>query len=191
MNSLKSIPLVLEDRTAAITNTDFDDMYDRVFLHISRIPGQSTTNLYEMQVRASRHRSREAHTVNREPTISLEFLQDETLGTVTFPKHRMAIPMSRYLRKLSFFGPSLCRKFAASDGREYKWSYRALDDHEWTCSTADESNYLVAHYNVRPPSVPMYDNSGNKLTIYPHFTHLTTELVASLLIMRHIAQFNL
>ncbi|KAG2014301.1 hypothetical protein CC2G_011131 [Coprinopsis cinerea AmutBmut pab1-1] len=133
MNSLKTVPVTLEDRTGAITNTDFDDMYDRVFLHVARVPGHSTTKIFEMQVRASRHRNAQA--VQRAtPTVSLDFMPDESLGTITFSKYRMSVPMSQYLRKLSFFGPSLCRKFVASDGREYKWSYRALDDHEWTVS---------------------------------------------------------
>jgi hypothetical protein len=103
MHSLKTIPITLEDRTAAITNTDFDDMYDRVFLHVVRHPGHSSTKIYDMQVRASRHRNAQV-AMQREPSISLDFMPDETLGNITFAKQRMSIPMTKYLRKMSFFG---------------------------------------------------------------------------------------
>lgn len=189
MHSLKAIPITLEDRTAAITNTDFDDMYDRVFFQVVRNPGDTVTKIYEMHVRASRQRHG-APVRNGEPVITLSFLPDETLGTISFCKLRMSMPMNQFLRKMSFFGSSLMRKFTASDGREYKWSYRSLEQQEWTCSTADDS-YLVAHYDLKPPELPIYDVSGNKLIIYPHFAHITADILASLLIMRHISQFNL
>lgn len=188
MHSLKTIPITLEDRTAAITNTDFDDMYDRVFFQVVRNPGDTATRIYEMHVRATRHRT--AMPAKGEPVITLHFQPDETLGTITFNKHHKTMPMNHFLRKMSFFGSSLMRKFTASDGREYKWSYRSLDEQEWTCSTADDS-YLVAHYDLKPPELPIYDVSGNKLIIYPHFAHITADILASLLIMRHISQYNL
>ncbi|KAF6763301.1 hypothetical protein DFP72DRAFT_528821 [Ephemerocybe angulata] len=188
IHSLKAIPITLEDRTAAITNTDFDDMYDRVFFQVVRNPGDTTTKIYEMHVRASRYRN--AVPVRGEPVITLAFQPDETLGTISFWKHQKCMPMNQFLRKMSFFGSSLMRKFTASDGREYKWSYRSLEEQEWTCSTADDS-YLVAHYDLKPPEMPIYDVSGNKLIIYPHFAHITADVLASLVIMRHISQFNL
>ncbi|RXW17866.1 hypothetical protein EST38_g7979 [Candolleomyces aberdarensis] len=191
MHSLKTIPITLEDRTAAITNTDFDDMYDRVFYQVVRNPGDTITRIYEMHVRASRSRNAAPQGPTKgEPVILLQFQPDETLGMISFPKTRTSMPMNQFLRKISFFGSSLMRKFVASDGREYKWSYRSLEEQEWTCSTADDS-YLVAHYDLKPPEMPIYDVSGNKLIIYPHFVHITADILASLLIMRHISQYNL
>jgi len=75
------------------------------------------------------------------------------------------------------------------------------------CTTKD--NYLVAHYDLRPPHIRYFDASGNSLVIYEAFAHIapgtnyaltsiqlfklkiSIELVASSLIMRHIALYNL
>jgi len=101
----RPLPLTLEDRTAQLTNTDFDDMYDRRFFHVARSPGSNTTRIYEMNFRASRHRS--AQPLNRDPIIQLDFQPNETLGTISFLKapYHTTMPMSRYLKKTAFFGP--------------------------------------------------------------------------------------
>lgn len=73
-------------------------------------------------------------------------------------------------------------------------------------------NLLVAHYDLKLPGVRTFDVSGNTLTIYQQFFHLTlgmvpsprsfdllthstlpseSEFLVSLTIMRHIAQYNL
>jgi hypothetical protein len=84
----------------------------------------------------------------------------------------------------------------ASDGREYKWGYRVIEGQEWSvsgckqpiefelslisgeqCTTMD--NILVAHYDLKPPDVRTFDVSGNNLTIYQHFFHLTLGKVPS------------
>jgi hypothetical protein len=87
---------------------------------------------------------------------------------------------------------SLSRKFRASDGREYRWQHKTIDDHEWSvrCSSSflyhamvgsrfippsqclSEENYIIAHYDLRPPNVPAYSVSGNTLTIYEAYSHL-------------------
>ncbi|KAF8989822.1 hypothetical protein BDQ17DRAFT_1372706 [Cyathus striatus] len=185
----RQLPFIFEDRTGHNTGSDFDDMYDRMFYHISRQPGHTTTKIYEMPIRASRHRS--TLPLDRDPIVYLEFLPDESLGNVSFmkPPNQATIPMSRYLRKTSLFGSSLSRKFMGSDGREYKWSYRTVAGQEWTCTTAE--NYIVAHYDLKQPGVPAYNVSGNNLTIYEPFAHLSAEILASFIIMRHIAQYRL
>ena len=35
-----------------------------------------------------------------------------------------------------------------------------------------EENYIIAHYDLRPPNVPAYSVSGNTLTIYEAYSHL-------------------
>lgn len=35
-----------------------------------------------------------------------------------------------------------------------------------------EENYIIAHYDLRPPNVPAYGVSGNTLTLYEAFSHL-------------------
>ncbi|KAF9478434.1 hypothetical protein BDN70DRAFT_44592 [Pholiota conissans] len=183
------LPLTFEDRTGQTTNTDFDEMYDRLFFHVARLPGRTTTKIYQMNTRASRHRS--TLPIPNEALIHLDFAQDESLGTVSFFKSPLSgsIPMSRYLKKTTFFGSSLLRKFMGSDGREYKWGYRICAGQEWSCTTMD--NMLVAHYDLKPPNVRTFDVTGNNLIIYELYTHMVPELIASFLIMRHIAQFNL
>ncbi|EKM75080.1 hypothetical protein AGABI1DRAFT_116578 [Agaricus bisporus var. burnettii JB137-S8] len=185
------LPYSFEDRTGSTTNSDFDDIYDRMFFHVMRQPGRSTTYIYEMPIRASHHRS--LLPLNREPSVILEFLPDESLGNVTFvgKGHFTAttIPMVRYLRKTSLFGTSLTRKFVGSDGREYKWSHQSGEGQQWTCTTPE--NYLVAHYDLKPPNVKTLDVTGNTLTIYEPFAHLALELMASFIIMRHVAEHHL
>ena len=152
------LPYSFEDRTGSNTDTDFDDIYDRMFFHVKRQPGCSTTHIYEMAIRASRHRS--SLPLNREPSAILDFLPDESLGSLTFAgKTRVqttTIPMSRYLRKTSLFGTWVCapetmchgfliwfgsgmrsslvRIFVGSDGKEYKWSYQASGGRPWSVS---------------------------------------------------------
>ncbi|KAK0455633.1 uncharacterized protein EV420DRAFT_1272137 [Desarmillaria tabescens] len=184
------LPYILEDRTGANTGSDFDDIYDRLFFRVARSPSQTATMIYNMHRRASRHRDSLPFT--QDPIVVLDFLHDESLGTVSFirPAGRISQAMSKYLRKTSLFASSLSRKFTGSDGREYRWSYRSVDGQEWTCTTGAE-NYLVAHYDLKKPDVRVYGVSGHTLTIYEAFVHMAVELMTSLTIMRHIAQHNL
>ena len=43
----------------------------------------------------------------------------------------------------------------------------------------DSHDYVVAHYNLRPPEKPAYNMSGNILTIYEPFTHLSLGMYLS------------
>lgn len=98
------LPLTFEDRTAGLSNTDFDDIYDRMFFHVKRVPGSCTTKIFEMHFPASRHRGNVPP--NRGPVIQLDFLPDEYLGTITFFKgpFKSTLNMSQYMKKISFFG---------------------------------------------------------------------------------------
>ncbi|KAL0948848.1 hypothetical protein HGRIS_008969 [Hohenbuehelia grisea] len=177
----------LEDRTGHNTCSDFDDIYDRLYLRVARLPQRTTTMIYQMRHRSSRHR--DSMPFSAEPIVILDFASDESLGNISFTKAQITIPMSRYLRKTSLFGGSLSRKFTASDGREYTWNRGTVQGQEWSCTTAE--NYLVAHYDLKPPHQRAYGVSGNTLKIYQPFFPIAVEIIASLTIMRHIAQFNL
>ncbi|KAJ6599517.1 hypothetical protein B0H10DRAFT_721423 [Mycena sp. CBHHK59/15] len=186
------LPYVLEDRTGANTASDFDDIYDRLFFHVARPRTGSGVMIYSMARRASRHRDSQPFAgTHNSPAAALEFAPDGGLGNVSFLQAPgpLTLPMARYLRKTSLFGRSLSRKFMCSDGREYKWVHRSVEGQEWTCTSAD--NYLVAHYDLKPADVRAYGVSGNTLTIYEAFAHLSLEMLASLTIMRHIQQYNL
>ncbi|KAJ6506324.1 hypothetical protein C8R47DRAFT_1037475 [Mycena vitilis] len=201
-----ALPYTLEDRTGAYTSTDFDDIYDRLFFHVATapLPHPHAVTIHAMPRRASRHRDAHWQAVGHAPAAVLEFGADGGLGSVSFaqPAHgvqggggTLTLPMARYLRKTSLFGRSLSRKFMCSDGREYKWVHRGVEGQEWTCTPATvpdpAQNYLVAHYDLKPPDVRAYGVSGNTLTIYEGWAHLGLELLASFIIMRHIQQYNL
>ncbi|KAJ8518513.1 hypothetical protein ONZ45_g4438 [Pleurotus djamor] len=176
----------LEDRTALISSSDFDDIYDRLFLRVARNPRSTSTRIYKMKHRSSRHRDSQPFT--NEPVVILDFASDESLGNITFTQAKFTVPMSRYLRKTSLFGGSLSRKFTGSDGREYTWNRSCVQGQEWTCTT---DNMIVGHYDLKPVQQRVYGTSGNTLKVYQPFFHMAIEIVASLTIMRHIAQFNL
>ncbi|KAI4520214.1 hypothetical protein K525DRAFT_271011 [Schizophyllum commune Loenen D] len=186
---MTSVPYTFEDRTGLLTDTDFDEMYDRAYFKVcpsNGTPSDTSIMIYEMLHRASRHR--DSLPPRHEWRIRLDFGKDYSLGTIVFA-NGATMPMSRYLKKLSMFGSSLHRKFAASDGREYTWSHRSVPGHEWTCTTSE--NYLVAHYTFKRDHERVYGVSGNTLTVYEPFSQISMELIASLFVMRHIQQHRL
>lgn len=97
------LPFTFEDRTASLDNTDFDDIYDRLFFHVRRAPGSNTTEIFEMHFPASRHRGNVRS--DKQPIIRLDFFPGEQLGTISFMKPlEDTFHMAQYLRKASFFG---------------------------------------------------------------------------------------
>ena len=95
-------PLQFEDRTGYITNTDFDDMYDRMHFHVSRLPGHTSTKIFRMGFRPSRVRNSLPLPPN--PEVSLDFGPHEALGTISLSlvsSYRANLPMAQYLRKTS------------------------------------------------------------------------------------------
>lgn len=103
-----------EDRTGAIEDSDFDEVYDRMFLRTSsklqRTQGPSIS-IYEMGRRSTSYRHQ--HHSQHEPAMILEFGPSRALGTIWFMKGRTSMPIYSYLRKVSLFGgyvpDSLCR----------------------------------------------------------------------------------
>ncbi|KAH9949144.1 hypothetical protein B0H21DRAFT_820334 [Amylocystis lapponica] len=186
----KTLPFFLEDRTGLFTGSDFDDVYDRLFLRVAPAPApaaDSTLMIYNAGRRSSSQR--DYRPARRDPSVVLEFGPHGALGKISFVGSSIALPMAQYLRKTSLFGGSLSRKFRASDGEEYRWTYKSVDEQEWSCVDARE--YPVAHYNLKPSHKPAYSTSGNILTIYEAYASLSVEILASLTIMRHIAAHNL
>lgn len=97
------LPLHFEDRTGYITNTDFDDMYDRMYFHVSRLPGQTSTKIFRMGFRPSRVRN--SLPLPSNPEVSLDFGPHEALGTISLSlmSYEATLPMTQYLQKTSFF----------------------------------------------------------------------------------------
>ncbi|RDX48508.1 hypothetical protein K466DRAFT_308161 [Polyporus arcularius HHB13444] len=187
----KALPFYLEDRSGQYTGSDFDEIYDRLFLRVARpspaqsahFPAESTLMVYNTGRRSSSQRH--SRPPQREPAVVLEFGPNGALGTVSFVQSGVSMPMGQYLRKTSMFAGSLSRKFAAANGEEYRWIHRAVKGHEWSC--VDSRDYIVAHYSLKPPEKPAYNTSGNMLTIYEPFTHLALEILTTLTIMRYLA----
>lgn len=97
------LPFTFEDRTGGLSNTDFDDIYDRRFFHVRRAPGSTTTQIFEMHFPASRHRG--SVPSEKGPIVQLDFLPGEHLGTISFAKPiESTLQMSQYLKKATLFG---------------------------------------------------------------------------------------
>lgn len=193
------LPYFLEDRTGSNTSSEWDEIYDRMFLRAAAAAthdpkrtagggGGTSTSIYDMGRRSSSSRYH-----YRDPAIILDFAPGGALGTVLLVQQGVSMPMGHYLRKTSTFSGSLSRKFRGSDGQEYRWSCRSVREQEWSvssapslssifsythpapasqCVTAD--NQLVAHYDLKPVGEPAYKSSGNVLTIYEPFVHIAT-----------------
>ncbi|KAI0640614.1 hypothetical protein C8Q79DRAFT_930518 [Trametes meyenii] len=186
----RPLPFFLEDRSGHYISSDFDEVYDRVFLRVARPPPSQAAHFAEttLMVYDTRRRSssrRHSRPPPREPSVILEFGPNGSLGTISFVGSSVSLPMSQYLRKTSMFAGPLSRKFTGSNGEEYRWIYRGVKEHEWSC--VDSRDYVVAHYTLKPPEKPAYNTSGNMLTIYEPFTHMAVEILSSLTIMRHLA----
>ncbi|KAJ7071889.1 hypothetical protein B0H15DRAFT_965756 [Mycena belliarum] len=119
---------------------------------------------------------------------ALDFGRNKALGTISFSG--VAVPMSQYLARTSPLGSSSVRRFGASDGQTYQWARRTQKNQEWTCTNVN--GYVIASYSLKPAGEPEYsESSGCVLEIAEQFGNLAPEILASLWIMRHIAQYNL
>jgi len=188
--STTGISYCFDDRTGANDSTFYDEIYDRMFLSVATMPGKipntTRTCIYETGRRSSAHARNNRH---GEPSVVLEFAQNNNLGTVNFVQKGVSMLMGHWMRKTSMFGKSSSRKFRASDGQEYKWLFRSVPGQEWTCTNANE--YIIAHYNVKPAGEPSYRSSGNVFVVYEAYADLAIELLTTLTVMRHIQQHNL
>ncbi|KAF8635026.1 hypothetical protein AX17_004045 [Amanita inopinata Kibby_2008] len=178
-----------EDRTGRNDNSDWDDIYERLFFRVAHAQEGNTINIYDVGYRMRR---RDNSHLQLQPVVVLEFDANQSLGKITYATelYRRSFSMSRYLKKTTFFGGSLIRKFTGSDGKEYKWSHKIVEGQQWTCTTGQEEN-IVAHYDLLPEDSIAYRISGNNLVVRNRFAALSLEYLATLTIMRHIAQHNL
>lgn len=106
------MPYMFEDRTGRVTGSDYDDIYDRMFIRViphPRSPARSDNVLaiYNMGRRSTRHG--DTRHLERQPLVVLEFAEGAAggLGNISFfypPAPSMTMPMNRYLRKTTFFG---------------------------------------------------------------------------------------
>ncbi|KAI0779587.1 hypothetical protein C8Q74DRAFT_1198512 [Fomes fomentarius] len=178
------MPYFLEDSTGQITGSDFVDLHNR--MHLSLKPTLKDAHhaayiIYDLSSRASGGRGGLLV-----PLATLDFGPHHSLGSIKIGDSEF-IPMGHYLMKSP--GGSKSRKFKAADGQEYRWTLQA--DGEWQCTNA-KNNYHVATYSMKPAGEPQYpSSSGCMLTVEEAYPHLVGELLASLIVMRHIEKHDL
>jgi len=182
-------PLVFEDKTGQYSTTDLDDIYDRMFFRVvqhSVSPSQTVILVYD---RARRSNRRNSGPETIPPSVVLDFSPKSSgLGSVTFER-MPPIPIKEFLKKMGTFGSSLNRRFVASDSNEYRWTRKAIPGQEWTCFNA--YNQIVAHYDLKDPEETSFRTSGNSLIVDESLLPISAQLLATLIIMRHIEHHRL
>jgi len=185
-------PLCFDDTTGVIYDTDLDDIYDRMFFKVIQqviSPQRSIVCIYDRGRRSSR---RMGEMITTPPAIVLEFGNGgHSLGTISVGK-MPPLYMKDYLRKIGTFGSSLNRKFVASDSNEYRWLRGAVQGQTWTCFNS--FNQIVAHYTIRDTSTNPshhFRKEKNSFIVEEPLLEISVELLATLIIMRHIEKFRL
>ncbi|KII92942.1 hypothetical protein PLICRDRAFT_491592 [Plicaturopsis crispa FD-325 SS-3] len=179
IGTVYGMPYYLEDKTGSLSGTEYADPYGRMRYSVRCTMKDSMRTAYMIYNLGSG---------SHKPLASLEFNSDHSLGMVSFTSG-VHIPMKQYLTKLSTLGSSKARKFIATDGQEYRWTYRVAPNQEWTCTNAN--GYLIAYYSLPIPGEPPHvGSSGCMLTLEEAYPHLTVDMLVSLTIMRHITAYN-
>ncbi|PCH35969.1 hypothetical protein WOLCODRAFT_140146 [Wolfiporia cocos MD-104 SS10] len=175
------MPFFLEDQTGELTGSEFVDLYNRMRLGFRCTLRDTHRTAYMVYDLSSRRAS-------AAPLACLDFGANNALGTIKIGDGEN-ISMAEYLSKASAGGKK-ARKFTASDGQQYRWVYQSTEDTEWMC--LNSSDYHVASYSLKPAGEPHYSgSSGCMLTVEEQYPHIVGELLASLIIMRHIVKYNL
>ncbi|KAJ7748218.1 hypothetical protein DFH07DRAFT_830455 [Mycena maculata] len=178
------MPYILEDRTGRLTGSEFIDIHERLHLAV-RCTARDTSHTSYMIYNTTPTVFQSAVP---KPLVGLDFGPNNTLGTISFSS--VPMPMWKYLSKSTPMGSGRTRRFVASDGQTYQWARHAQPNQEWTCTNSN--GYIIASYSLKAAGEPEYNNSsGCILEVAEQFGHLAPEMLASLLIMRHIVAFDL
>ncbi|KAJ8096128.1 hypothetical protein PM082_000035 [Marasmius tenuissimus] len=167
------MPYFLEDKTGRLSGTEYVDIHDRLH-YVYRCTARSTSHSTYMIFSASSP---------SEPLMALNFGPKNALGSVSFSS-QACYPMNQYLAKVST--PSgRAWKFVARDGQEYLWRWRSQANQEWTCT--NPQGYLIAYYSLHTPG----ESSGCSLTIEEPYPHLATEMLGTLMVLRHMVEYKI
>lgn len=132
------IPYLLEDRTGDVLNTEFDEIYDRMFFGVSSSnppsPSSSTDpapsrtiKLFELGKRSAPALRGSSLNFGKDPVVVLDFAPGGGMGTVLFVRQGVSMPMEKWMRRFDAKG----RCFACSDGENYYWTHKANAETEW------------------------------------------------------------
>ncbi|KAN0109767.1 hypothetical protein V8E52_009014 [Russula decolorans] len=170
------IPFMLHDSTGSLLESNFIELYDRMNLRVSclsRDPNGAA--LYEVYNMLSRY-----HNI---PVAVFEYGAAGALGNISLTGPGGSLRTQTMAAFLVEVGGPHHRKFIASDGHEYSWSWRTSTDEdlEWSCVNA--SGLTVAWYAV--------SSSGRMFGVEEPHPHLVVEFLTTLMIMRHIAARNM
>ncbi|KAH9484708.1 hypothetical protein JR316_0001608 [Psilocybe cubensis] len=184
------LPYFLEDKTGRLDGSEFVDLHDRIHLVYKRKSRDASRIVYELYDITMN--TFEAFHV---PVVTLCFGADHSLGSVCFAPGSAGggeqwMHMGQYLSQVNSIAGSRLRRFFASDGNEYRWGYRLAEGNEWTCTNS--SGTIVSHYNLKSPGEPTYPgSSGCMLTVEEDYGHLACEMLATVMIMRHIVEYDI
>jgi len=177
------IPFIFEDKKGRVHNTELKDVEDRMILRVSSerrsSDGSITLKIHEYGTASSPKTS-------DGPSIVLEFGSGGQLGSVWFANQSSSMQMNQWLRSSS---RSVTRRAAASftcsDSQVYTWIHKPEQEPEaeWACQCQTSS--VAARYFLKPPS----ETYGNSFTVEEAFAPLVPELLASLIIMRHVQEY--
>ncbi|KAH7333574.1 hypothetical protein B0J17DRAFT_675898 [Rhizoctonia solani] len=179
----------LIDETGSLTNTQFRDVEDRLTVRLDctmhrperavvmlTVSGGTQSHLVSAPGRPDFHGT-------IAPDAVLDYgAKGIALGSIQYGQNTM--PMDKYLKRSSMTSGS--RKFIGSDGMEYKWQSTG-DGCDWSLTNA--AGYHVADYTRSDVLIPGRRTSC--LNICGSWIHISVEIIASLTIMRHIAQHRL
>ncbi|KAH9993526.1 hypothetical protein BJV77DRAFT_961784 [Russula vinacea] len=138
------IPFMLNDRTGSLSGSEFVDLYDRIYLRVCcthRDPnGASHYGMYNM---LARH-----HEI---PVVTFEYGAGGALGNITFISSEGSMRTQAMAAFLVEVGGPRHRKFTASDGREYSWSWRTStqEDLEWSRAVFEQSGGFTVRQRER------------------------------------------
>ncbi|KAI0743653.1 hypothetical protein C8Q80DRAFT_1182619 [Daedaleopsis nitida] len=180
------MPYFLEDTTGQLTGSDFVDLHNRMHLSLKQTLRDAHRSAYIIYDFSRSGGGRGGLLV---PLATLDFGPHNALGSIKVGDSDHVLMANYLVKSPGHNGNAKSRRFKANDGQEYRWTLQA--DGEWQCTNA-KSNYHVATYSMKPPGEPQYSSSsGCMLTVEEAYPHLVGELLASLIVMRHIEKHNL
>ncbi|KLO18659.1 hypothetical protein SCHPADRAFT_924924 [Schizopora paradoxa] len=177
------IPFIFEDKKGRLHNTELRDVEDRLILRVS--PAERRASDGSLTLKIHEYGTASSPKASDGPSIVLEFGPGWQLGSIWFASRSSSMQMSQWLRLSSGSTKRAAASFTCSDSQVYTWIHKPEHESEaeWACQCQTSS--VAARYFLKPPS----ETYGNSFTVEEAFAPLIPELLASLIIMRHIQEY--